>query len=145
MKAHPEARDLVARINQHNGQLLARADAAAGQVLRALFMVAVAALGGYFLAEYFTPCESAAHLCMAVVGLHSRRRPAEAIDLDSPLQTAVADAVAAARAAGELDGHKLGFFEGVRRGMWVGVCWGLTAGVLLIVGAFKAGLLVGYL
>lgn len=144
MKPHPEARDLVARINDRNAQLIEQADAAASKVLQALLLVAVAALGGYFLAEYFTPCETAAHLCMAVVGLQSRRREDTATP-PSPLQMRVMDAISAAREAGELDGHMLGYIEGTRRGMVTGLCWGLVAGVLLIVGALKAGLLVGYL
>lgn len=144
MSPHPESRDLVARINQRNGELLARADQSARQVLLALLVVALAALGGYFLAEYLTPCETTAHLCMAVVGLHCRRREDPAVDV-SELQSRVVASVAAARAAGEIDGQKIGFFEGMRRGMVVGFCWGITAGVLLIIGSLKAGLLAGYL
>ena len=145
MKTHPEARDLVARINQRNGEILARADAAVGQLLRALFMVAVAALGGWCLAEYFTRCQTTAHLCMGVIGLHTRRREDVALDLSSPLQTKVVEASASARAAGELDGHKLGYIEGVRWGGVVGFCWGLSFGVVLIIVALQAGLLRGYL
>lgn len=145
MKAHPEARDLAARIARHNGELIARADHAAWQVVKAVLMVTLAALGGYFAAEWATPCESAAHLCMAVVGLHSRRSVDDAATALSTLQTKVQDAVASARAAGELDGHKLGYIEGTRAGFLTGLCWGLTAGVVLMAVAFKSGWLVGYL
>ena len=138
MKPHPEARELVARINQHNGELLARADAAAGQVLRAVVLVALAALGGYFLAEYFTPCETA-HLCMSVVGLTTRRVRADGTPppaMESPLPQLVQH-VREARANGMAAGEKLGYVSGWR--------WGWICGAVLgtCFGAFLAGVLTG--
>lgn len=140
-----DSRAMAEAINRRNAEVIARADEAVGLVWRAIALTLIGIAGGWFLAEYFTPCASAAHLCMGVVGLHTRRSPESLVDEATALQGRVLEVVEGARAAGELDGHRLGFIEGTRHGMWVGCCWGLVCGVLLMVGALKLGLLAGYL
>jgi hypothetical protein len=142
MKPHPEARDLVARINQRNGEILARADAAVGQLLRAVLMVALAALGGYFLAEWFTPCEAGA-LCAAVLGVPGSTDAAKVAKAHPLPLPWFEQQIRETRAQAAAEGERIGYVQGRRYGMTLGFLSGLFVGIVtggLLVKLGMAGL-----
>ncbi len=136
--------DAIAR---RNADLLARVDRDVSRVAGALLAFVLAALGALALVHFAMPCE-AGHLCMAALGLvrtaGARATPSDNAEAMSDLQTKVSDAVAAARAAGELDGEKLGFVQGTRYGACVGAVYGFLLGAGTIIACLLAGLHKGY-
>lgn len=137
-------RDASEAIARRNADLLARVDRDVSRAATALLCFVLAVLGTLALLHFFTPCE-VGHLCMGVLGLVSPRgRPEGEGEALSDLQTKVSDAVAAARAAGELDGERLGYIEGTRYGVAVGVVYGFLLGAAAIIGCVLAGLHKGY-
>lgn len=135
---HPEARDLVARINDRNARLIEQADAAVHQVITAIVVFVLGVLGALALIHFMTPCE-AGHLCATVVGLVTRRVRADGTPppaMESPLPHVVQH-VREARASGMAAGEVLGYVSGWR---WGWVC-GFALGVL--VGGFLSGVITG--
>jgi hypothetical protein len=134
-----EASEAIAR---RNAAVLARVDREVRHAAGALLAFVLAVLGALALLHFFTPCE-AGHLCAGALGLvRSGSKPED--EAFSDLQTKVQDAVTAARAAGELDGEKLGFIQGTRYGICVGAVYGFLFGAATIIACLLAGLHKGY-
>lgn len=132
-------------INRRNAEILAKVDRDVKAAATALLCYLLALLGLAALLHFGAWCADV-YMCMGVVGFVARSgepRPAEA-DVLSSLQTKVTDAVASARAAGELDGERLGFIEGTRYGICVGAAYGFLIGAVTIILCVLAGLHKGY-
>lgn len=132
-------------INRRNAEILAQVDRDVKAAATALLCYLLALLGLAALLHFGAWCADA-YLCMGALGFVSRagRPPQPEAEVLSSLQTKVSDAVAAARAAGELDGERLGFIQGTRYGMWVGAAYGFLAGATTIILCVLAGLHKGY-
>lgn len=132
-------------INRRNAEILAQVDRDVKAAATALLCYLLALLAFAALLHFGAWCADA-YLCMGVLGFVNRSGtpPQPEAEVLSSLQTKVTDAVAAARAAGELDGERLGYIQGTRYGVCVGAVYGFLLGAGTIIACLLAGLHKGY-